>query len=227
MDYMTTDFSLQNKVTFMKECGITPNEHEVIIGILMSQDEEAYWLNEEHIIEQEFPSHVPDTSYLVSLQNLIGRVELREILFSLQEKGLILKSCKLPDPHGMEGIKPNDIKFNKSVLKKYVRHSGQMFWELFWAYPEAMNVNGRTMSLRNTYGNGGWASVDDAASFYGQRIQYNAETHRQILRIIEEAKSKQLLNMGIIKFLRGEEWKNLENVLSNGFGNQNLDVDFV
>ncbi len=34
--------------------------------------------------------------------------------------------------------------------------------------------------------------------------------------------------MGIIKFLRGEEWRNLEMLLSNGgFGNQNLDVNFV
>lgn len=222
-----TDFSIQNKMAFMKECKITPNEHEVIIGILAAQDEEVYWLGKEYFAEQEFPSHVPDTSYLISLQNIIGRVELREILISLKDKGLILKSCILPDPNGKEGIKPNDIKFNKNILKKYVRHSGEMFWELFWAYPDTMEVNGRIMSLRNTYGNGGWATIDDVASFYGQRIQYNAETHSNIIKLLKEAKDKELINMGIIKFLRGEEWRNLEHIIANGFGNQNTNVDFV
>ena len=221
------DFSITNKMTFMKELGITPNEYELIIGLCMAQDEEV----EDTLpykTEMEHPSHVPDVSYLIGLQNLIGKVELRKLLLELQNKGIILKSCKLPDPNGEEGMRPNDIKFNKNFLKKYIRHSGEMFWELYWSYPEVADINGKLMSLRNTFGNGGWGNLDEAASFYGQRIQYNAATHKMIIDLVNKAKEQGILNMGLVKFLRGEEWRNIEQLISNGgYGNKNLEVSFV
>lgn len=212
---MKYDFSIQNKITFMRECGITPNEHEVILGILMAQDEE---FQDESINRTEMnrPSHVPDREYLAFLQSSLTKSGLRQCLLSLQEKGLILKSCKLPHPDSAtEGLTPNDVKFNKNVLKKYIRHSGEMFWELFEAYPSSTIINGKKVSLRVTFGNGGWSSLDEAASFYGKSIRFNARTHQQILNLIEEAKDSDLINMGLIKFLRGEEWKNLVDIVDN------------
>lgn len=225
---MYTDFSITNKLTFMKECNLTPNEHEVIIGILMAQDEEAYWMDKEYKTEQSFPSHQPDPSYLGFLQETLTKRNLRLVLLSLQEKGVILKSCKLPTPDGEGGLQVNDVKFNKNVLKKYLRHSGEMFWELFWVYPEVTSINGKLHSLRNTFGNGGWSSIDEAASCYGNKIQYNASTHKRIIQLVENAKDKGDLNMGIIKFIRGEEWRNLDQMEENGgYGNNNTDIDFV
>lgn len=210
---MKVDFSILNKMTFMKECGITPNEHEVLIGVLMAQDEE-YQDEAVHRTEQARPSHIPNTEYLQVLQASLTRDGLRETLLSLQEKGLILKTCKLPAPGDVKvGLKPNEVIFNKNILKKYLRHSGEMFWELFWAYPAEITINGRKVSMRNTFGNGGWASLDEAASFYGQRIQYNAQTHDRILEIIKEATEQDIINMALVKFLRGEEWRNLEQML--------------
>lgn len=211
---MKYDFSIQSKIAFMRECGITPNEYEVLIGVLMAQDEEY---QDESINRTEIgrPSHVPNTEYLVFLQNTLTRSGLRQCLLSLQNKGLILKTCKLPNPDSAtEGLKPNEVKFNKNVLKKYIKHSGEMFWELFQTYPSDTVINGRKVSLRTTFGNGGWSSLDEAASYYGQCIKYSSQTHKKILNLIEEAKDSDLLNMGLIKFLRGEEWNNLEDIIN-------------
>ena len=214
---MKVDFSILNKLKFMEECKITPNEHETLIGVLMAQDEE-YQDEGIYRAEQSCPSHIPNTEYLRILQGTLGRKGLRETLFSLQEKGLILKTCKLPDPEDITvGLTPNEIVFNKNILKKYLRHSGEMFLELFWAYPKECVINGRITSLRNTFGNGGWSNIDEAASFYGQRIQYNAQTHEHIIALIEQAKEQGLINMGIVKFLRGEEWHNLEAIVEGTF----------
>lgn len=215
---MKVEFSILNKMTFMKECGITPNEHEVLIGVLMAQDEE-YQDESVHRTEHERPSHVPNTEYLQVLQSTLTRDGLRETLLSLQEKGLILKTCNLPAPGDLKvGLKPNEVIFNKNILKKYIRHSGEMFWELFWTYPSDIFINGRKVSMRNTFGNGGWASLDEAASYYGQRIQYNAQTHERILEIVKEASEQGYINMALVKFLRGEEWRNLEQMLNSSIG---------
>lgn len=210
------DFSINNKIEFMQSCNITPNQYEIIIGVLMAQDEDVYWLTEKYKTEQCFPSHVPNVKYLITLQNLIGKIELREELIKLQEKGIILKTCKLPTPDGGEGIRPNDIKFNKNILSRYLKHSGELFWELFNTYPSQILVNNRYQSARNLAGaGGGWSNLDEAASFYGQRIKYNIKTHNHIIKLINEAKDKDLISMGLMKFLRGEEWRTLEEMVDS------------
>lgn len=210
---MLVDFSILNKMTFLRECNITPNEYEVLIGVIMAQDEEEQ--NESiYRTELSVPSHIPNTEYLRFIQGLIGKKDVRLCLLSLQEKGIILKSCKIPDPNDNNtGLRPNDILFNKNILKKYIRHSGEMFWELWNAYPQSGIINNREISLRNTFGQGGWSNLDEAASCYGQTIKYDAITHQEILELIEKAKDSDLINMGIIKFIRGEEWRNLKIML--------------
>lgn len=214
--------SVSSQSQFMKECKITPNEYEILVGILMAQDEEDYSESMKYETESEHPSHVADTSYLLVLQDVIGRDDLRVCLKSLQEKGIILKTCKIPEPGSPEGLRVNDVKFNKNIIKKYLRHSGEMFWELWHAYPKDCVINGKIVPLRNTFGQGGWSNVDEAASFYGNKIKYDAALHREILNCVEKAAEMDIINMGIIKFLRGEEWRNLETQLENNIDNEYL-----
>lgn len=219
---MLVDFSIINKLTFMRELSITPNEYELIIALCMAQREDVED-TAVHKTEMDKPSHISSAEYLITLQNLIGRVPLRELLHTLQDKGIILKSVKLPEPNSTESFSVNLIKFNKQIMKKYLRHSGEMFWELFWEYPESGFINGRLQSLRNLAGNGGgWSNIDEAATFYGQRIQFNAQTHEMILDLIRRGKEQDLISMGLVKFLRGEEWRTLSQMLEN-----QIDLKFV
>lgn len=225
---MKKDFSITNRMSLIRESKLTPNELETVTALLMAQEEDCYWEDDAYQTEQEHPKNKRDTEYLLVLQTLLGKQYLREILLSLQNKGVILKTVKLPDPKGDQPLKIDDVKLNKNFLKKYLRHSGEMFWELYNAYPEVCEINGRLMSLRNTFGQGGWSNIDEAASFYAQRIGFNAKTHKEIIQLVEDGKEKGLINSGLVKFLRGEEWRNLENLTTKGgYGNVNTDVNFV
>ena len=82
---------------------------------------------------------------------------IREILISLQNKGVINKSYVIPQAG--EIFNPQDVDFNKEVLDQYLQHSTDMGMELFEAYPAYTNISGRTFSLRNISKN--FRNLDD------------------------------------------------------------------
>lgn len=148
--------SLNSEIKLMLEYKLNPTELFTIKTILLAQDGEYEYL-------QEF--------------NNILNGTLRLVLESLQSKGLILKSWKLPK----EGQKLDveDIPFNQNFLKKYYRSAFEMGEELFNIYPQSAVVQGVMYNLRSVSKR--FDSLEQAFQRYAKNIRNNPELHQQII----------------------------------------------
>ena len=149
--------NLNTELTLMKEYKLCPNELYAIKVILLAQDGDYKYLQEFAQISQ-----------------------LRLLLVSLQSKGVILKSYKLPK-EGTSFI-PEDVQFNQNFLKKYYRSAYEMGEELFYTYPQSCVVNGQVFNLRSVSHK--FDSLEDAFSKYAKQIKNNPEIHEEILENI-------------------------------------------
>ena len=116
---------------------------------------------------------------------------IREILTSLQNKGVINKSYVIPQAG--EVFNPQDVDFNKNVLNQFFQHSQDLGMELFEAYPAYTNINGRTFSLRNITKN--FKDLDDMCWQYGRMIKFDQRKHEEILELLEYAKEMAVVEL--------------------------------
>lgn len=135
-----------------------------------------------------------------------------EILQNLQDKGLILKSYKIPNKGSI--FKPEDVIFNKIILKTFMQYSNELGMELFENYPSSTVINGRIFSLRNITKL--YKSLDDMSWDYGSKIKFNPDIHFEIMELLEYGKDNNLITNGICDFISSEQWKLLKELKDNG-----------
>lgn len=111
------------------------------------------------------------------LQNFAQVCKLRLLLTTLQSKGIILKSYKLPK-EGSSFV-PEDVQFNQNFLKKYYRSAYEMGEELFYTYPQSCVVNNQVFNLRSVSHK--FDSLEDAFAKYAKQIKNNPDVHKEIL----------------------------------------------
>lgn len=148
--------NLEVELSLMDEYGICPNDLFGIKVILLAQDGEYEYL-------QNYAS--------------ILKGGFRTLLQYLQDKGIILKSYKLPK-EGTQFI-PEDVTFNQNFLKKFYRSAFEMGEELFYTYPQSCIVNGAVFNLRSVSKK--FDSLEQAFQKYAKNIKNNPELHQQII----------------------------------------------
>lgn len=141
-------------------------------------------------------------------------MEPRDLLFSLQNKGIINKSFMIPD----KGIpfNPQDVEFNKRVTDQFLKHSQDMGMELFNAYPLYTTINGRQFSLRNISKN--FKTFDDYCWEYGKSIKWDEQKHKEIMDLLEYAKDNSMISSGICDFIISRQWETLKALKDAGMG---------
>lgn len=148
-------FNIENKLSILEKYNLTPTELFTIKVVLLAKEEGEYeWLKRFSQI-----------------------VKLREILIRLQEKGIILKSWKLPK-EGQQLI-VEDIPVNQSFQKQFFRASFEMGEELFYTYPQSAVVQGTVYNLRSVSKR--FDSLEQAFQKYAKNIKNNPELHQQII----------------------------------------------
>lgn len=152
MKYLNHD--LNTELILMNQYKLNPNELMCIKVILLAQDGEYEYL-----------------------QNFAQVCQLRLLLTTLQSKGIILKSYKLPK-EGSSFV-PEDVKFNQNFLKKYYRSAYEMGEELFYTYPQSCVVNNQVFNLRSISHK--FNSLEDAFAKYAKQIKNNPDVHKEIL----------------------------------------------
>jgi hypothetical protein len=68
---------------------------------------------------------------------------LRELCQSLKEKKVILAN------YNLTSYDPDEIEFNKNLIKQYFKLSGELGQELMKAYPKTLVVNNKLLFLNN------------------------------------------------------------------------------
>ena len=151
--------TLENELCLLEKYKLTPTELFTIKLILLAKEDGEYkWL-----------------------QRYVQIIKLRDILVSLQEKGIILKSWKLPK-EGQQLI-VEDITFNQNFQKQYFRASFEMGEELFNVYPQSTIVNGQIYNLKRVSRK--FDSLEDAFAKYAKYIHNNPEIHQEVIELIK------------------------------------------
>lgn len=152
-------FDIDNELCLLEVYNLEPTELFTVKVILLAQIEGEYeWL-----------------------QRFAQIQKLRPILESLREKGIILKSWKLPKEGSKLSIE--DIPFNQNFLKKFHRASFEMGKELFDVYPQSTIVNGQIFNLKRVSRK--FDSLEDAFNKYAKYISNNNDTHQEILELVK------------------------------------------
>ncbi len=151
--------TLENELCLLEKYKLTPTELFTIKLILLAKEDGEYeWL-----------------------QRYVQIIKLRDILVSLQEKGIILKSWKLPK-EGQQLI-VEDITFNQNFQKQYFRASFEMGEELFNVYPQSTIVNGQIYNLKRVSRK--FDSLEDAFAKYAKYIHNNPEIHQEVIELVK------------------------------------------
>lgn len=178
---------------------MTPTELFTVRAILLAKEEGEYeWL-----------------------QRFAQTVKLRDILVSLQEKGIILKSWKLPK----EGTRLiiEDIPFNQNFQKQFFRASFEMGEELFYTYPLSAVVQGTVYNLRSVSKHFG--TLEDSFRYYAKSIKNNSETHQLIIDDLKWAIETQYSGFTTLdRFIIDRGWEHIHALRSGDGINVNLDA---
>lgn len=146
----------------------------------------------------------------------------RPTLVELQNKGIILKSYKIPEKG--QKFDPLEIPLNQNFFKTYWKASFELGKELFDKYPMFTNINGVTVSLRSFAKK--FNSLEDMYRFYGKTIGWNADKHREIIDLIEWEQNNNIgfLRMSLSSFIIENKWNELKALKDGNIVNVNFDT---
>lgn len=194
--------TLEEEISILTKYRITSNELMFIRTLLILQDEQ----NEELF-----------QTYIEALYEC--NIKLREVILSLQDKGIILKSYKVPKEG--EEFDPYSIPFNKNFIKNLYKSSFEMGKELFEVYPQFTTINGSLVTLRGVSKH--FNSLEDCYFKYGKFIRWNKEKHDNIIKLINWSKEHDLIKQSLSSFVINQAWIDLEAIKNGGSINYNYD----
>lgn len=193
---------LNEELILMEKYKLTPTELFAVKTILLAQDNED--------------------EYIFKFNNILNELDIkfRDILISLQNKSIILKSYKIPKEG--EVLKLEDIEINKLFIKSYYKASFELGKELFDIYPMFGDIGGNIISLRTVSKK--FNSLEDFYRFYGKSIRWNPNTHKEIIELIKWAKENTtFINCSISSFCINQMWNELKALKDGQLININYD----
>lgn len=196
------NLSLEKEIAILEKYKITAVELLFVKTLLILQEDS---------IEDYF------CSYLESLHE--SEVNIKSIIISLQEKGIILKSYKVNNKG--ESFDPYAIPLNKTFVTDIYRSSFEQGKELFEAYPQFGNINGNLVPLRTVARH--FDSIEDAYFRYSKSIRWNNEKHNHIIELVKWAKENNILNCSLSSFIINRGWNDLETLKDGNTVNINYD----
>lgn len=192
-EYMKNlELSIEREIDFMIKYQLTADELFLIKLIFYAQD-----------------GHDEYISMFFS-QDQLGK-SIREILISLQTKGIINQTFTIPESGQV--FNPQDVDFNKKVIKSLYQHSQDLGMDLFNIYPPYTYINGSPYSLRNFTKL--YKSFDEMCFAYGKEIKFDLKKHEQIMNILEWAKDNNKIRNNLGQFIAERQWEMFEKMQNN------------
>lgn len=200
---MKLTLDLEQEIALLEKYKLSSTELFFIRVLLIFQDE-----NNEIIF----------ANYIKTLK--LAGINLRNVMQSLQDKGIILKSYQIPK-EGME-FNPYKIEINKNFIKTLYKCSFELGKELFEHYPQFNTINGQMVSLRGVSKH--FDSLEDAYCKYGRYIKWNPEVHKEIIELVDWAKEHNLICQSLSSFIINNAWLDLQSMKEGDTMNINYDT---
>lgn len=141
-----------------------------------------------------------------------GKDRLKSLFESLKAKKVILANYN-PDTYD-----PDEIEFNKHFLKQYFKLSGELGKELLKAYPKTLTIGNKLVYLTNISKK--FLDQNEFYFWYAASIGHDIQTHKEILEILDWAKSQNLITFSIIEFVGSKKWETFKELKSQGISGQ-------
>lgn len=189
------NLEIKQQLLFCEKYGINPSELLLLEMILLAQEDEDI-----ELVQLYFKSRI------------CARGSIREMLQSLQDAGVILKTYKVPEKGQKLDI--HIIPINKNLIRDFYKSSFEMGKELFDNYPISTVVNGLEYKLRRISKK--FDSLEDAFRAYGKAIRWKPEAHEKVIELIKAGKENnyQFTNLG--DFIVDRDWLNMEAISKDG-----------
>ena len=198
---MNFDLTIEEELNMLDKYKLTPTELFVVKLLLIAQ------------IEGE-------EDYIYRYVQIPNKSSFREILESLQSKGVILKSYKIPKSG--EKLIIEDIDFNKNFVKNIHRASFELGKELYENYPQTTYVKGQVFNLRRVSKK--FNSLEDAFFKYGKYIRFDNELHNEVIELVKWGIQNGYNFTTMDSFIIDQDWRNIKNVRDGGNINVNYDA---
>lgn len=197
--------SYDNQLPILEKYKLTPNEYYILLSLLNIQDGNS----------------TEDLSRFLNISVEHKKI-FRDSLVSLQNKGMILKSYKIPNSG--EKFNPLDVEINKNVVKTFWKASFELGSELFETYPMFATINGAVVSIRSISKK--FNTPEDAFRYYGKVINWNPEKHQEIMDLIkwEQNNEVHFINMSLSSFIIDQKWNELKALKDGKLVNVNYDT---
>lgn len=186
---MKLTLELNDEISLLERYKLIPTEMFLLRVLLILQEEN----NEELFF-----------NYIKTLKS--AGINLRNILVSLQDKGIILKSYKIPK-EGQE-FDPYSIELNKNFVKNLYKCSFELGKDLFENYPQFNFINNNMVSLRGVSKH--FNSLEDAYFRYGKAIKWNPEIHKEIIELVKWGKEQNVICQSLSSFIINQAWNDLK-----------------
>lgn len=195
--------NLNDRLTQMEKYRLTVEELLVVELLFLASVEE----NHSEFLKRYYSMNVTKTG-------------LRDVLLSLQAKGVILKSYKVPESG--KPFNPQSVQFNQLFLNNYRKFSGELGVEFFQEYPSIAIINGVEAPLKNFAKK--FNTEEEFYYAYGKAIGWKEDTHKRVMDIIKWGRDNgcRLMNMNIADFVISKMWNSVEE-LKNGNGVMTFD----
>lgn len=163
--------TVDNQLIMMEKYRLTAEEALLIELLFLASIEEGH------------------SEYLVKYLSMpITRTDLRDLLCSLQNKGIITKQYKIPEKG--QGFDPECVIFNQNFLHNYRKFSGDLGAEFYMTYPHNGIINGIEVPLNN------WAkrfkTEEEFYYAYGKSIGWKLDKHNEVLELVKWAPLKDI-----------------------------------
>lgn len=187
---MNLTLTLEQEIILLNKYKLTSSELFLIRTLLILQEDG---------IEDLF------ADYIATFKD--SGINLRNMLVNLQNKGIILKSCKIPKEG--EEFNPYNLDINKNFIKNLYKCSFELGKELFEIYPQFTTLsNGNTVALRGVSKH--FNSLEDAYFKYSKYIRWNQDVHSEIIELVKWAKEQNLICCSLSSFIINNGWLDLK-----------------
>lgn len=137
-----------------------------------------------------------------------GKERLKDLFNSLKEKGIIKKN------YNPSVYDPDEIEFNQNFIKQYYKLTGELGQELMNSYPTTLYLNGKAVSLKNISKK--FKDLQEFYFWYASSIGHSLSKHREIIEILEWAKSNDLIHIPVVEFVASYKWNEFTEIRNKG-----------